>query len=68
MGAGSRTVPVDDDQPRQPFGSRRALGAVTTESGTLLHLNKKQNDGARARPMAHLKAPGLFRLEETLAH
>lgn len=67
MCAGIRTVLVDDDQLRQPFGSRRALGTVTAESDTLFHLNKKQNDGAWARLMTHLEARGLFRLGEALA-
>lgn len=67
MCAGIRTVLVDDDLPRRPFGSRQALGAAIAESDTLFHLNKKQNDGAWARLMAHLEARGLFRLGETLA-
>nr|WP_256437618.1 glycosyltransferase family A protein [Roseococcus sp. SDR] len=67
MCAGIPTALVESDLPRLSFGRRLGEPGAEAESGTLFHLNKKQNDGAWGRLMSRLEARGLFRLSDVLA-
>lgn len=64
MAAGIPTVAVDADLERAAFGRR--LSPPDAKDETLYHANRKQNDVAWARLMAHLGERGLFRLEDVL--
>lgn len=65
LAAGIPTVMVEAGLERGPFGPR--LSAPDEGKDTLFHANRKENDAAWGRLMAHLAARGLFRLEEALA-
>lgn len=65
IAAGVPTVLVDPDLKRGPFGDR--LSPPEAKDETLFQANRKQNDAAWGRLMAHLEERGLFRLEEALA-